>query len=239
MGFETADIIIRDGLESFRRYYSVYRGVVVNNEDDMNMNRLKVHVPEVNGGITGWAFPRGQHGSTGDGFKYFQPQIGDVVYVTFEYGDPTKPLWEYHGWAYGQMPSQLRDTKTMGIVTPSGNYILLDDSDGVLSIYTQGDITVKTEGSLVVKAAQQVVITSDDTITINEGRNGGLVNINDLTTKLNNLVRELEVLRVLFNTHMHSGVTTGPGTSAVPVTQATSSFSTFSTSDYEDTKVSH
>ena len=239
MAYETADVIIREGLESFRRYYSVYRGVVVDNDDPENMNRVKVYVPEVNGGCTSWAFAKGQHGSVGDGFKYLPPQIGDVVYVTFEQGDFTKPLWEYHGWSAGQMPKDLRGVSKMGFITPSGSYVLIDDSDGSIKVYTRGDVSLYTEGNLVVKAAKQIVITSDTNITLNEGKNAGMVNIIDLTTKLNNLVQELETLRTIFNTHVHSGVTTGPGSSAVPATQATTSFSTFKRSDYEDSNVTH
>ncbi len=36
--------------------------------------------------------------SINNGFKYLAPKVGDIVFVTFEFGDPTKPLWEYHGW---------------------------------------------------------------------------------------------------------------------------------------------
>lgn len=53
------------------------------------------------------------------------PKNGDIVYITFEYGDPSKPLWEYHGWAQNQIPDILDDPDTMGIVTPNGNRIWL------------------------------------------------------------------------------------------------------------------
>ena len=52
MSYETAKIITDEGLEGLGRYYSVYRGIVVDNNDvEKNMNRIKVCVPEVMGGV--------------------------------------------------------------------------------------------------------------------------------------------------------------------------------------------
>ena len=55
----------------------------------------------------------------------------------------------------------------------------------------------------------------------------------------NNTIKELETLRTLFNSHVHSGVTTGPGSSGPTVTQASQPFSTFKQEDYEDIKCIH
>lgn len=80
MGYETAKIITEEGLEGLGRYYSVYRGIVVDNEDtEKNMNRVKVCIPEVMGGTFAWALPKGQHGSISTGFKFLAPKIGDIV----------------------------------------------------------------------------------------------------------------------------------------------------------------
>lgn len=38
----------------------------------------------------------------------------------------------------------------------------------------------------------------------------------------------------MFNSHVHSGVTTGPGSSGPTLTQATKPFSQFVVDDYED-----
>lgn len=72
-----------------------------------------------------------------------------------------------------------------------------------------------------------------ESITINGGQLGGLVKIAELTSKLNALVQT-------FNAHTHTVATTGTaaaqsGTAASTTSQA----STFSASDYEDTKIKH
>ena len=118
MSYETAKIITDEGLEGLGRYYSVYRGIVVDNNDvEKNMNRIKVCVPEVMGGVFAWAYPKGQHGSLSSGFKYLAPKVGDMVFITFEFGDPTKPLWEYHGWGMNQIPQPLNGPNKIGIIT--------------------------------------------------------------------------------------------------------------------------
>lgn len=89
-------------------------------------------------------------------------------------------------------------------------------------------------GSLTGDLSQLVVLGVDHvesikatgTITINRGKLGGLVNIGDLTDKLNALVQT-------FNTHTHTGNMGSPTTT--PTAQA----QTFNKSDYEDTTIKH
>ena len=157
MGFETAKVITEQGLEGLQRYYGTYRAIVVNNiDEEKHMNRLKVMVPEVMSGIMTWALPKGQHGSTQTGFKYLAPKIGDIVFVTFEFGDPTKPLWEYHGWGIEQIPSPLDGPNKCGIVTPEGNVIVIDDDSGTLNLYFNGDVIVSNKGNSIVHSERDV-----------------------------------------------------------------------------------
>ena len=45
MSYETAKIITDEGLEGLGRYYTVYRGMVVDNDDvEKKMNRVKAKV---------------------------------------------------------------------------------------------------------------------------------------------------------------------------------------------------
>lgn len=239
MAYESAKKIIENGLEAFQRYYSVYRGMVVNPDDPKHMNRIQICVPEVMGGVVAWAYPKGQHGSSGDGFKYFTPKMGDIVFVTFEYGDPTKPLWEFHGWGLNQVPSALDGKNKAGIVTPEGNQIVIDDDEGTLSISFNGMVVLNNKGKVIVNSDQDIMISADDSIILNDGSNQGLINIQDLTAKLNQTIQELEQLRTLFNNHVHPGVQTGPGSSGPTPTQMSTPFSTYVQTDYEDFKIIH
>jgi hypothetical protein len=71
------------------RYGGTYRGSVVDDADPMQQQRLLVLVPEVYGDASAWALPSLPPGSTGP-----LPAIGDLVWVSFEYGDAEYPVWE-------------------------------------------------------------------------------------------------------------------------------------------------
>ena len=110
----TKELLMERGIEALGRFYSFYRGMVVENEDPNHMNSLQVAIPEIQGGIILWALPFGQHGGSKTGFKYLSPEIGDTVYVMFEYGNPSKPLWTYHGFGLDQIPEELDSPYKIG-----------------------------------------------------------------------------------------------------------------------------
>lgn len=227
---QLVQLITEQGIEGLGRYYSIYRGIVTKRDDPLGKCRIKVCVPEVNGIIL-WAETKGHHGALNTGFKYITPKIGDIVWVEFEDGDLSKPVWTYHSWASGEVPIALQDPDVMGIVTPNGNIITLDESDNHLDVYIKGDIAIYSDKPLNLSSGQLV--------RVNGGTNNGVININQLTEKLNKLVKELENLKTAYNTHTHSGVSSGPGTTAPPVQPYNNTFSNFNEEDYEDTKFTH
>lgn len=118
------------------------------------------------------------------------------------------------------------------LITPKqGSYVTLIDLSGELretevigysqieaiDIDTSGDITVNCSGNIV----------------INGGSNDGLIKINKLTQKLNQLVQK-------FNAHTHTTTATvGPSAALGTISPTTSQASLFNKTDYEDTKVKH
>lgn len=98
------------------------------------------------------------------------------------------------------LSGELRETEVIG-------YSQIEAID----IDTSGDITVNCRGNIV----------------INGGSNDGLVKINELTQKLNQLVRQ-------FNAHTHT-VPNGSSSAPTPLI----AFPYFNKTDYEDTKVKH
>jgi phage gp45-like len=67
-------------------YYGIYRGNVVNSADPSMKGRLQVNVPAVAGAAT-WALPCRDYGSTTN------PPIGSTVWVMFEGGNLSNPVW--------------------------------------------------------------------------------------------------------------------------------------------------
>ena len=128
-----SQIIQEYGIEHLGRFYGTYRGIVISNTDEDNTETLKVTVPAIYDGLTTIARPKGQEGGPNTGFKYLTPKPGQIVLVEFEYGDPLRALWTYHGWATEERPEEL-DKDTLGIVTPNGNKVYLKEQDNTLYI---------------------------------------------------------------------------------------------------------
>lgn len=182
------------GMEGLGRFYSVYRGQVVNNEDPKKINRVEINIPQIlPSGTTVWALAKGQDGSLGSGFKGITPKVGDIVYVEFERGDPGYPLWSYHGYAIDEVPDQLNSNNKVGVVTPKGNYIVIDDDDDTLTleintkdkekvhkitflndsmnIETPMDINITTEKKINIKAESDINITSSQVTNAKSTKN--------------------------------------------------------------------
>lgn len=237
---DVTGIIVNQGIEAFGRYYSRYRGIVLDNDDPYSMNRLKVAVPDIQGGIIDWAIPVNQEGSMDSGMKYLTPKPKDIVWVSFENGNPSKPLWEYCGWGLEECPEELAKPNTLGFVTPNGNKVFLDEDEGHLTVHVKGNVMVISEGGDIQLTTKKgsIILDAEEGIFGHDGENGGLINIDTLTDKLNNLQQELEGLRNNFNNHTHAS--SSPGSQSSPTgQQATSPFSKFNKEDYEDKTFLH
>jgi hypothetical protein len=71
------------------RFYGVYRGVVFDNNDKQNLKRLRLQVPQILADQpTHWAWPVETPGVATN-----TPKIGQGVWVMFEGGDPSYPIW--------------------------------------------------------------------------------------------------------------------------------------------------
>jgi len=76
---------IQTGDPQDKRFFGIYRGVVVDANDPNDQGRIKMLVPQVLGNAaTSWAWPF-IGGST--------TQPGDGCWVMFEGGDPNFPIW--------------------------------------------------------------------------------------------------------------------------------------------------
>lgn len=106
------------------------------------------------------------------------------------------------------------------------------DDDGKMLITPKIGSAV-TIGSLSGDLAELVVLQVDhiETIVINGGKLGGLINIEQLTDKINELVEA-------FNGHTHQVTVSHPGGTFTTV-KPTSSAKSFKKDDYEDAKIKH
>lgn len=70
--------------------YGIYRGVVADSNDPLSKRRLRLQIPQVFGTtVTDWAW-------AAEGATFWSdspPPIGHGVWVMFEGGDPSYPVW--------------------------------------------------------------------------------------------------------------------------------------------------
>ena len=84
-------------------YFGKYRGVVVDNDDPTSRGRVKVRVPSVLADVELWAMPCVPYAGDQVGF-YSIPASGAGVWVEFEAGDPSYPVWTGCFWADDELP---------------------------------------------------------------------------------------------------------------------------------------
>ncbi|WP_404558428.1 phage baseplate assembly protein V [Bradyrhizobium niftali] len=149
------------------RFFGKYRGVVT--DVDASTFRIKAKVPAVLAGQpSGWA--RACVPFAGDGFGFaFLPEVGSGVWVEFEGGDVSYPIWVGGFWHDGEAPPDATDT-VKAIVTKSNQKILIDQDGGSITITDDNNntVTLDSSGMTLSRGGQQIQI-SDSEVNVNQG----------------------------------------------------------------------
>jgi len=202
------------------RFYGKYRGLVTINLDPLHLGRLKAMVPEVLGEVpSSWALPCAPYAGTGSGF-YTIPPIGAGVWIEFEAGDVSRPIWSGTWWAAGEIPMDEKGAPaqitTKILRSDFGLIVSLDDIAQTITISDALGLNLMTvkvlEGTVEIKGAVQVVLEAP-LISHGQGAAHPAVFGDQLLAYLNQIV-------TMFNTHIHPGELAGgflPVTPAPPV----------------------
>ena len=134
------------------RYFGKYRGTVSDNTDSAARGRIKVRVPAVLGDLELWAMPCVPYAGSQVGF-YTMPPAGAGVWVEFEGGDPSFPIWSGCFWADGELPSEA--TPSVKVWKTAAITVTLDDDAAELvatntsksTITISDDVTTESGGS--------------------------------------------------------------------------------------------
>ncbi len=155
-------------LERLRhRFYGKYRGTVT--EVDTTTLRIKAKVPAVLGTqTTGWCRHCVPYAGQDVGLV-FLPETGSGVWIEFEGGDVSYPIWTGCYWRDGEIPSDAAP-KIKAIVTAGKFKILLDDDGGTLTITdnSQNKITLDASGITLERGGNKIEI-GDAEVNINNG----------------------------------------------------------------------
>jgi uncharacterized protein involved in type VI secretion and phage assembly len=208
-------------------HFGKYRGYVTDNQDPNDAGRIKARVPEILGTVEcGWALPCAPYAGDGTG-AFTIPAKGAGVWIEFEAGDVSRPIWSGCWWVGGKLPKDeggnsatpdvrlLRSEKGLMVALhDDGQLIAVSDEhgDNLLKIEVQsGQITVQAKTKVVVEGPQiELVANASHPVAFGD----------DLLKFLNKFVMS-------FNTHMHPGemaagmFPVSPMIPAVPVTPPT------------------
>ncbi len=199
------------------RHYGKYRGTVTGNDDPRKQGRLKAKVPEILGDVeSGWALPCAPYAGDQTGL-YAVPPVGAGVWLEFEAGDVSRPIWVGCWWGSDRLPTD----EGGGAATPDVKIVrseeglmlaLHDDSQVIALSDSNGNNILKLEvqrGQVTLKAASKIVVAAPQIELVADAAHPGVFG-DSLMSYLNQLV-------TTFNTHMHPGQMAGP----IPVTPMT------------------
>jgi uncharacterized protein involved in type VI secretion and phage assembly len=201
-----------------QRHYGKYRGLVVDVTDPEQLGRIRARVPELLQDLeTGWALPAAPYAGDGVG-AWTIPPVGAGVWIEFEAGDVSRPIWCGCWWDVGQRPAGQQGNKA----TPSlkiirselGLLVSLDDDGQTISVSDENGSNILTieirKGQITVKGATKAVVEAPR-IELVENATHPVAFGDELLQYLNQLVQ-------LYQTHIHPGEMAGntPVTPAPP-----------------------
>lgn len=145
------------------RHFGKFRGIVKNNNDPDNRGRLKVSVPGLLPEIEIWAMPCMPFGGKGMGI-FMIPDNETGVWVEFEGGNPSKPIWTGCYWTDDESPkdNKTQEPKVRLIRSEKGLTISLDDQDEIITISDKNSRNIITidvnTNQIKIKAATTIVV---------------------------------------------------------------------------------
>ncbi|MCF3131466.1 phage baseplate assembly protein V [Streptomyces olivochromogenes] len=165
------------------RYLGKFRGRVVSNDDPLRIGRITVEVPDVLGDEPStWALPCLPFTGPQAG-QFVVPPPGAGVWVEFEQGDPSFPVWTgcWYGDADELPPDARRElqanaaSKPVVVQTPGAHKIVLNDTAGAeqgILLQAQGGayIRITKEAVVIATGAGAEIVLRGREVTINEGQ---------------------------------------------------------------------
>jgi uncharacterized protein involved in type VI secretion and phage assembly len=147
----------------------LYSAIVHDRDDPRHLARIQVVVPSVFDGDDAdsavWARPCLPYGHV------FVPEVGDRVWVAFEGGDPSAPVWLGTWYPTDSLPESAAVTPPLRrlVRTSSGHEVLIDDAEGQerIVITDAGGSTIELSAAGVeVDAAADLVLKAAGTVTV-------------------------------------------------------------------------
>jgi hypothetical protein len=95
------------------------------------------------------------------------PDVKSAVWIEFEAGDPSYPIWVGGYWRTGEFPSQA-GAKTKVIVTQAGSLAFDADASSVTLADTSSDSLTLTGGSSTLASQMGKIVADASGVAVND-----------------------------------------------------------------------
>ncbi|BBA36202.1 uncharacterized protein sS8_4272 [Methylocaldum marinum] len=146
--------VTANAAEGRTQYYGKYRGTVVDNVDPNKRGRLQVTVPAVLDTKQVWAMPCVPYAGPSLGF-YAMPEVGTGVWIEFEAGDVSYPIWTGCFWAENDVDQADADPRIKFFKTRKFT-LRIDDGNG--------EIIIENDSGSQIKLTAQEILHKSSTV---------------------------------------------------------------------------
>lgn len=167
------------------QFFGKYRAIVVNNKDPEFMGRIKVRCPKVLGEYaSAWCTPCVPL-AFNDGGLLYVPTVNETVWVEFEEGNPSKPIWTGSWWIPRRTPigqSNAVEDKII-LLSRKQHRIELDDKNNTITISNIDGSKIKLGNGILIESNSAIKINGSLNVTGSVTSTGSITTNNSLTVK--------------------------------------------------------
>ncbi len=156
-------------------FFGKYRGIVESVEEGDDLGIISVKVPDVFGGdhVVERARPCSPFAGSKHGFVAI-PEVGDGVWVEFEAGKTSMPIWTGFWWASDEMPEP-KGKLVRSFITTKGHKLLLDDdANEVTLLHSSGPEIKMTDSEITITIGDANITMSSSEMKLKVGPTASL-----------------------------------------------------------------
>jgi uncharacterized protein involved in type VI secretion and phage assembly len=167
----------------YTRVFGKYAGKVEANTDTENMGRLQVTCGAVLGDAKVWALPCVPYAGKDVGM-YFIPPEGAGVWIEFEGGDVSRPIWTGCYWAKGDLPADAASADIKLIATAKVS-LKIDDSAGEAELSNSSDSKTTWAADVATVGGKAKLTVAAAGVTSESAAGTGKVEVSDSGVSVN------------------------------------------------------
>jgi uncharacterized protein involved in type VI secretion and phage assembly len=145
---------------AMKNLFGKYRGRVEDNADPQGLGRVEVSSPAALGArARAWALPCVPYAEPGVGLSML-PRIGADVWIEFEEGDASRPIWS--GFLWDSPMARPPTADDVVLTTGGGHRVVLGDSGNEVTVSHPSGSTVKLDatGGIELSASATIRLTA-------------------------------------------------------------------------------